>query len=93
MDNTTTVIVANCTGIEGYNQNTSGMLVYPNPSSGNITIQSGSELGTISIYNSLGEIVLQTASKNAQEQIDISKFSSGVYSVQIQNSFVKLVKE
>ena len=93
MENTTTVIVANCTGIEEYNQNTSSILIYPNPSNSNITIKSGSELGTVFIYNSLGDIVLQTTSKNMQEQIDISKLSPSIYTIQAQNSFVKLIKE
>jgi PKD repeat protein len=67
--------------------------VYPNPSNGNVTITSGSELGTFSIYNSLGQTILQMKSKNMQEQVDINKFAPGVYIIQLQNSFIKLIKE
>jgi hypothetical protein len=67
--------------------------VYPNPSNNNITIQSSTELGVINIYNALGESVFQTKSNNIEEQIDISKFASGVYSIQTQGKYIKLIKE
>ncbi len=67
--------------------------IYPNPSNNNIKIESNTELGGITIYNSLGEIILQTKSRNQQEQIDISKFASGIYTVQAQNNFIHLIKE
>jgi hypothetical protein len=67
--------------------------IYPNPVYNNFTIQSVTELGIITIYNSLGEVVLQTKSKNIQEQIDISKLPSGIYTIQAQGRFSKLIKE
>jgi hypothetical protein len=67
--------------------------VYPNPSTNNITIQSSTELGSITIYNSLGEIVFQLKSKNTNEQIDLSKFSSGVYTIEVQGKYLKLIRE
>ncbi|HXB41325.1 MAG TPA: T9SS type A sorting domain-containing protein [Bacteroidia bacterium] len=67
--------------------------VYPNPSINNVIIQSSTELGSIIIFNSLGEIVFETKSKNIQEQIDLSKLSSGIYTIQVQERFSKLVKE
>ncbi len=67
--------------------------VFPNPAINNLTIDAPNELGLITMYNSLGEIVLQTKSKNMQEQIDVSKFSSGVYVVLSQGKYVKFIKE
>jgi hypothetical protein len=67
--------------------------IYPNPSNNSVSVKSVSVLGAITICNSLGETVLQTKSKNNQEQIDISKFTSGVYTIQVQNTFLKLIKE
>jgi hypothetical protein len=67
--------------------------LYPNPSNNYITIQSGTELGIITIYNSLGESVFQLSSKNATEQIDISIFAAGIYTIQAQAKFSKLIKE
>ncbi len=89
MPSSSTCIV---TGIENFlfNKNIS---IYPNPSNNNITIQSSTEIGAIVIYNSLGEVVLQTKSKNLQEQIDVSKLPSGIYFVQTKGRYSKLVKE
>jgi len=67
--------------------------IYPNPAINNITVQSSTELGLIRIYNSLGETVFQTKSKNKQEQIDISNFPSGFYSMQTQTGYRKIIKE
>ena len=80
-------------GIGQIESSASQISIYPNPSNNNITIQSSTSLGAISIYNSLGEIVLQTKSKNTQEQIDVSKFPSGIYMVHTQGKYLKLVKE
>ena len=67
--------------------------VYPNPVKNFITLQSETELGTITVYNSIGEAVLQTKSKNKVELIDLTKLSSGLYLVQAQGTFIKLYKE
>ncbi|HXB39496.1 MAG TPA: T9SS type A sorting domain-containing protein [Bacteroidia bacterium] len=80
-------------GMNQISNNNAQIKIYPNPSTNNITIQSSTELGAITIYNSLGEIVSQTKSKNTQEQIDMNKFSSGIYIVLTQSRYIKLIKE
>ncbi|HTA63758.1 MAG TPA: T9SS type A sorting domain-containing protein [Bacteroidia bacterium] len=95
--NTTTFTqtVTNCS-TTGFNQladEKEKITIYPNPTNSNITIQANTELGAIIVYNYLGEIVLQTKSKNKLEQIDVSKFAAGVYTIQTQNKFIKLIKE
>ncbi len=70
-----------------------GIKVYPNPSSGMIFVESAKELGTVSVVNTLGQTVLQVTSKNITEQIDISKLPTGVYTMQVQGRFAKIVKE
>ncbi len=67
--------------------------LFPNPATNSISINSPNELGSISIYNSLGEIVLQTKSKNKQEQIDVSRLSQGVYVVFAAGKYLKFIKE
>jgi len=74
-------------------KNLSSLKVFPNPANNLITLNPSVELNQITIYNLVGEIVLQTKSKNKQEQIDISKLSSGVYILQAQGQRVKLIKE
>ncbi len=67
--------------------------IYPNPTSDLVAIHSSTELGTLTICNSLGEVVFQMRCKNTQEQIDVSKFSAGVYTVLVQGKYLKLIKE
>jgi len=67
--------------------------LFPNPATGCFTLNSNEELGSIIMRNCIGEIVYQTRSKNTQEQIDISKLPAGVYMIQAQNKYVKLIKE
>jgi hypothetical protein len=74
-------------------QKNNSITVYPNPSNNLVNIQSSTELGTVIICNALGEIVFQVKSKNSQEQIDMSKFLTGIYTVLVQGRFSKLVKE
>lgn len=86
-------ILQNPNSINQITNNINELSIYPNPSNNNFTIQSSMELGVIIIYNSLGETVLQTKSKNLHEQIDISKLSKGIYIVQARGRFGKLIKE
>jgi sugar lactone lactonase YvrE/PKD repeat protein len=95
-DNTAAMFVAviNCTtGKESLKTTNSFQSIFPNPVSNKLTIRSSEELGTISIYNSLGEIVLQLQSKNKEEQIDVSKLARGIYTVKTQHEHCKLIKE
>jgi hypothetical protein len=85
--------VTNTTSINQLEAVNGQIRVYPNPTANNITIQSSTELGVISIYNALGELSLQMKSKNSQELIDISKLPVGVYTIQVQGKYSKLIKE
>jgi hypothetical protein len=75
--------------------------ICPNPTTTNLSITSTNELGTISIYNSLGEMVLQTKSlptPNSSREgnsitIDLSKLSPGVYVIQSKDWRSKFIKE
>ncbi|MGZ3863694.1 MAG: right-handed parallel beta-helix repeat-containing protein [Bacteroidia bacterium] len=69
------------------------MLVYPNPSYESVTIQSVDELATITIYNAIGQVVLQTKSKRTTEQINISQLLPGIYTVCTQAGCSKLIKK
>ena len=89
-----TQTVINCTSdINKLSVGSKQLSVYPNPANDNIVIHSSTELGLITIYNSLGETVLQTRSKNAQEQIDITKLCAGVYIIQVQGRYIRIIRE
>ncbi len=71
----------------------SELTVYPNPSSNIITIRSLNELGQLTIYNSLGEIVYRKNTNTIEEQIDISQLPVGMYILFARNKHVKFIKE
>lgn len=58
--------------------------LFPNPADKNITIDIATGLKlNITIYNTTGEIVLQTPARNSSNDIDVSKLSSGLYLIRI----------
>ena len=61
--------------------------VYPNPSSGNITIETSiNESYQIDIYNLLGEMVSSFKVAGEINTIDVSDLSNGIYSVRLHSS-------
>ena len=71
------------------NNETNGFSVYPNPNNGRMMITYGlkeGETGMLSVYTTIGELVLQralTMESNLME-IDILNISSGIYMLDIQ---------
>ena len=80
------------------------MLVYPNPTTGQITIRNY-ELGTaqpstelmandnIEIYDIIGRIVHTSTLNSSATTIDISHLQNGMYYLRIGNEMVKIVKK
>ncbi len=66
--------------------------VFPNPTTGLLRIKSYIEYDSISIYNSLGELVYENKKPLQEQQIDISKQRAGIYfcKVKIGNEEKKL---
>ena len=64
---------------------TSGITVYPNPSSGKFTISSKSAISSVEVYNLLGELVYSDCKFSGQKSIelDLSNRSKGVYVIRI----------
>lgn len=52
--------------------------VYPNPTDGKFTVQSASNKGQVSIYNTLGGLVFETQI-NSRAAIDLSDKQAGIY--------------
>jgi hypothetical protein len=70
--------------------------VYPNPTSGKVTLAgiNKSEKISISVYNQIGELVKEQEQISENGQIDLSKFSSGVYFLKINfNESIKIIKK
>jgi photosystem II stability/assembly factor-like uncharacterized protein len=69
------------------------LLVYPNPASNSITVQAQKELGMINIINSLGEVVYKVNTVSSKEKIDISNLPAGIYTLRVQDKFIRILKE
>ncbi len=66
--------------------------IYPNPTSGKLTVQSNQTIKNIEVYTQLGQLILSAPNKN---EIDISSLNSGIYFMKISdekgNTIVKKV--
>ena len=61
--------------------NTPKVRIYPNPTSGILTIEANSVIESITVYNVLGQEMLSQKGNSASETLNISNFKSGVYLV------------
>lgn len=79
---------ATITNIEKHN--TSGLKVYPNPSKGELFIQTGTENHDpikITIYNTIGKIIVSKSYSNNRSSnlyFDLSSLSNGIYLVNVE---------
>lgn len=83
--------LSNNVGINGY-QNKNYMSLYPNPVISNFTITAISPLETITIYNSVGQLIMQQNTKANNIQIDLSQQPIGIYFLKVQNQNIKIIK-
>lgn len=67
--------------------------IFPNPSSGKLSIEAGEEIGSILIYNSLGTLVYETSARGMHTDLDISGLPAGVYTLFVKGKYTKVVKE
>jgi hypothetical protein len=71
-------------GIENLDENS--FLIYPNPTTGNISIELiDEEIESVTVINLLGEILLEESAINQKRklELDISNFAEGVYYVKL----------
>ncbi len=69
--------------ILGVNENAlSDFSVYPNPTTGVLTVQSKTAIVQIEIHNLLGQLVLSNTNQNT---IDISGVSQGIYFIKVKD--------
>ncbi|MBS1647217.1 MAG: T9SS type A sorting domain-containing protein [Bacteroidetes bacterium] len=85
------LVVDACTGIARYAQN--NLSVYPNPASNQVTVQASSELGTVTVYNAIGQVVEVLQVKDTQTQLNVSAYASGIYTILTQGTYIKFIKD
>ena len=82
---TFTVTVTSSTGINATDN--LSVKVYPNPTNGQIFIQSYSEETLqVAVYSVSGKIVHQQSEYSSEESIDISNYPDGVYIIRVHNN-------
>ncbi len=70
--------------VEGLEEDAMAMLVYPNPTSGIITVHlDESQSFDYEVYNLMGQCVLNGQAQNGSAQIDLSSCHQGVYFVAV----------
>jgi hypothetical protein len=85
---TDTLIIDIPSGVDGTILNT--LLLYPNPTSDQLTINYGNFAAmagySLTIFDNGGSTVHETNITQAQETLDISQWSAGVYQVVVYNT-------
>ena len=61
------------------------VVVYPNPASSRITIESESIIDEVRIYNNMGQLVYSGQFDNSQIMVNTSTFITGMYIVQVRS--------
>ena len=98
--NTTKITFSNFVGIDK-NARTKTLEIYPNPSEGKFFIKSSSnklesasskEEFKISIYDVMGQLILEHQFDLNNQSIDLSPFTNGIYFAKIGDETIKLVK-
>jgi hypothetical protein len=74
----------------------SGIRVYPNPTTGELTIDNGQwTIADVRIYDMMGKIInnYQLSIVNSQLTLNVSSLAAGIYYLRVGNAGVKFVKE
>ena len=61
----------------------SNLRLYPNPTSGTLTVVGPEQAQQVSIHNSRGQLLLQAQLKQGQTQLDVSALPKGLYLVKV----------
>lgn len=62
------------------------IILFPNPTTNNVTIRTAAQLANVTIYNALGKMVYNINASGQEKHIDVSGFASGIYLVQVRDS-------
>lgn len=86
--------VSTCAGIVTLSGVEAQISVFPNPTSGIITLRGAEGNGSISVYNLLGELVhTELPTATASFTLDLSGQPNGIYFIKIGNSNTKIIKQ
>lgn len=93
MNMTSTVITVVATGIDAITA-AEGLNMYPNPSTGLVTISLNSASQTVvAVYNVLGEQVYSEIYSSLKKDLDLSHLNAGMYSIRINNEKMNITRQ
>lgn len=72
----------------------SPLIIYPNPGSGVLFIETSLESGELELLNSMGQLVYKEMLATGKNKIDLSDFTPGIYfvSLSVNNNFISRTK-
>ena len=74
-----------------------GFVLYPNPVQDQLTMSAASTIENVTIYNTIGQVVLQLFIGKTNTKIDVSTLASGIYLMQVTSNMesqtVKFIKK
>jgi len=93
-----TIIVSTCTGLDKQGSALNGLSVYPNPNSGEFTVELENGLNkTIDLTDITGRVILTESTVNDKLNVNINTLSNGVYFVKVKSNnsveIIKLIKQ
>lgn len=65
---------------------------FPNPVVDLVTIESGSPIGDIGIFNISGQLIKQFQTSETSFTLDISEFNKGIYFIKTETNIQKIIK-
>lgn len=78
--------VSACVGLNHAGQDENFIKLFPNPTHGKLTMQSGFEgKKNICVYNETGDLILQLKTEEQEEHLDLTAFAKGIYYVRVQS--------
>lgn len=76
------------------NPNTTLITISPNPTFSNIKIQHNNSLiKLVNVYNMVGELVISSNESNKTIEVNLSKYSSGLYIVECRDEFNQVLRQ
>ena len=71
----------------------SGIQVFPNPAKDVIHVRGLKTGDEIRVWNKAGQVVLRRVATSSEEEIDVRRWASGLYVVQVGDAVVRVVRE
>jgi len=94
--NSTTITqsISICAGVTANAASDDGIVIYPNPTKGSVTVQSSSLVQKkIEVYNAMGQTIISTALQSSHCELNLSALPTGIYFVKIGAASKKIIKE